>query len=156
MIQNLKVTEATPKHFDFIYATWLKSFRYGSYFAKKIKNEIFFKHHHIVVENILSHKDTSVLVASIEDDPDLILGYLVMAPKIIHYIYVKDTFRNFGVARSLFKSNETNLNECQFTHWTFACDDFMGRFIRGADGNKLTAQEPKWPGLSYNPYLGSI
>lgn len=120
----------------FIFSTWLRSYAGSSYFARKIPRKTFFAYHHQIIERIIA-RNATVLVATPEDDPSTILGYLVHEGPVLHYIYTKGPFRRLGIASRLIKESGLDLNKSQFTHWTYDADDLL----------------PLWPGLSYNPYL---
>jgi hypothetical protein len=105
----------------FIYATWVDSFRYDSHLGKSCRNQIFFREYNLIVDRILTHPDTKVHVAQKPDDTEVIYGYLVSQAKIFHYAFVKQAFRKWGIAKSLFyeAGGETN---SVFTHRTFEFD----------------------------------
>ena len=50
---EVEISVANKKHESFVYATWLHSFKYNSYFCKRIKTSTFFKSHHDVINNLL-------------------------------------------------------------------------------------------------------
>lgn len=140
---DIETIPATEVHHDFIYATWLKSFRYASYFAKRIKNDVYFKGQHKRVTEVMNAPTTKVLVAIEPPDQEFMVGYLVYSePMTIQYLYVKDNLRKLKVATTLIKESGLDLNKAQFTHWTYDCDWMMGK----------NGSEPKYPGLIYNPY----
>lgn len=124
-------------------SSWLKSYRHGSYFAKRIRDKQFFAYHHKVLERILARPTTTVTVACKPGEENTIFGYLITEffaaenKTIIHFVYVKDAFRGFGVAKQLLETVKLNPNVCYFSHWTFAVDELI----------------KKYPGMTYNPYL---
>lgn len=138
---EIDIKESTPEYTSFIYATWLHSYKHGSYFAKRITNTIFFKWHHKVIEKILDRDSVKILVASPKEEPNIVLGYLVYETmedkQVIHYIYVKKSFRRFGIATKLLKESGVELKDCSFDHWCFDTDWICA----------------KLPTLIYNPYL---
>jgi hypothetical protein len=85
---------------EFIYSTWMKSYRYDSMLGC-CRNSIFFPEYSRVIDNILSKKQTSVRVACDKNDSELLFGYSVTEPDIIHYAFVKKAFCGLGIARSL-------------------------------------------------------
>lgn len=61
--------------------------------------------------------DSSVLIATPQDDIDLIVGYLIFDDESLHYVYVKKDFRQMGIALSLIKSVEIeNRFQLVYTH----------------------------------------
>lgn len=135
---ELSIRFAYDKDLPFIFATWLHSYKHSSYFAKKISGPVFFRAHHEVIEDILARDTATAIVANPKDDPDLILGFFVYEPGIAHYVYVKGSFRDFGISRALAEHSKLNLEECSFTHWCFDTDWIL----------------EKHPKLIYNPYKG--
>jgi|SRR5271165_1933475 len=110
----------------FIYATWLRSYRHDSNFARKINNDIYYEFHHKVIERILERASIQVLCSA--DDPYTIFGYLVWevlpvhptAP-IVHYLYIKMPFRKMGLGKELF-TVVANYGTLIFTHYTSVVD----------------------------------
>lgn len=141
----LDVIPAEDIHLDFIYSTWLKNYRYGSYFAKRIRKDIYYKNHHAIVERILKDPKVRTYVACESHDKDFIMGYVVYIdtePKTIHYLYVKDNLRRLKIASTIIDKCGLDLNKCHFTHWTYDCDWIVGK----------KDNEGKFPGMVYDPY----
>lgn len=105
----------------FIYATWVDSFRYDSCLGKSCRNQVFFPEYNKIVDSILQHPDTKVLVAQKPDEIDVIYGYLVYQGKSFHYAFTKEAFRKWGIAKSLFLEAGGEPNSV-FTHRTFEFD----------------------------------
>ena len=126
----------------FVFSTLLKNYKHSSYFAKRIKPVIFFAGHHDVVAYLVEKPNVDTFIAHPKDDTETILGYLTCerraeeALPIVHFVFVKDAFRNMGIARALFEHAKINPNEMRFTHWTYPVDDLIR----------------KWPEMIYDPY----
>ncbi len=93
-----------PYHKDdsaFMYSTWLNSYHYDSW-ARTTSKTVFFTQYKQVIDNILTR--SMFTVAALKDDPEVILGYLISEPGIVHYLFVKEAFRKFGIATSLVKA----------------------------------------------------
>lgn len=127
---------------DFLYNSWLRSYKAGSHFAKRIRHHVFFPWHKQVIARFLERENAHVLIAHEASDPRTILGYLAWEwgggteEPIIHYAYVKEHFRKQGVARRLFIESKIPLDRALFTHWTAP----VGEIIE------------KYPSLTYDPY----
>lgn len=106
-----------PKKTDipFIYQTWLNSFRYDSW-SKATAKSVFFDHYKLVIDEILSNSKT--LIACLPEDEDIILGYLVYESQIIHYIFVKNDFRKYGIAANLVNHSMDLEQPITITHRT--------------------------------------
>lgn len=103
---NWNVRPAKPSDIAFIYATWLNSYHYDSWTRSTQKN-VFMNNYKLVIDQLLEKAE--VLIACTDIDEDVILGYLVYEPNILHYCFVKEAFRAFGIATDLVKhSGEVN------------------------------------------------
>lgn len=127
----------------FLYATWLNNYKHSSYFAKAIRSHIFFKNHKKIIDHIIAEPRTKIVMASPKNDANTIIGYLVYSIPLkeddrltVHFLYVKETFRQMGVMRSLLKSQSIDLDNIFFTHWTIPVDKFINKFT----------------GMIYDPY----
>jgi predicted GNAT family acetyltransferase len=89
--------------------------------CKHVDNTIYFSEHHKLVEKLL--KRSTTVIAVDPNDPATIYGYLTYERLegilVVHYSYVKHTFRGMGVLRQLLKSIEHDWNTAGlFTHST--------------------------------------
>jgi hypothetical protein len=140
-VAPLTIRVGTGRDEAFILATWLRSFRHGSMFARRLTNDVFFTNHHPIVTDILARSST--LVATLEDDPDVILGYLVTEhtdPRpILHFAYVKKEFRRMRVLTQLLDESNlpADLDNVEISHPTFDWLEFLA---------------PRFPGSRSNPY----
>lgn len=101
--------EATRDDRPLIFATWLRSFRHGATFPRRIPEARYFAAHHNVVEALLDR--SKVTVAHPAGDPEVILGWSVVETMLpagdepsalcVHFVYVKPAFRRAGIARRL-------------------------------------------------------
>lgn len=136
MENEIELRVAKPEDLNFIFATWLKSYRHSSQFARRISNTVFFTWHHKVIERLIG-RGAQISVAHPKGEPDVILGYgcaeLFDGQPVVHFIYVKKPFRRMGVATKLLEG----LTPTLFTHWT-------------ADTEWIVKKRPE---LMYNPYL---
>jgi len=125
-----------PKDSDisFIYATWLNSYHYDSW-TKQIQKSIFFDNYKLVIDEILNN--SKIKIACTKIDQDIILGYLVYdEPHILHYCFVKQDFRRFGIANSLVADSIDTKSPITITHRTKSI---------------LSLLEPK-KNISFNPF----
>ncbi len=135
-IAVIKVDGEVP---PFVYNSWLKSFKFGSSFARDISAKVFFDRHHELIERVLKAPTTSVFIATSSAHPGLIVGYLVVQEEgptsIIHFAYTKAHFRRMGVMGELLTSWGGDPNRSAYTHKTYDARWFC----------------QKYPGLVYNP-----
>jgi len=85
---------------NFILNSWLKSARNTPEFTN-VSNDIYYKHYAAYILKNIEH--TVLLVELL--DPDFIYGYICVdhANKVIHFTYLKYTFRKLGIAKKLFE-----------------------------------------------------
>jgi hypothetical protein len=114
----------------FVYSTWLRNYKHSSYFAKRIKPHVFFKGHQAVIDHLLNKNSCKVFIASPKNDSETILGYLACEPSlsVVHFTFVKEAFRNMGIAKALFKEAGVDTSKIILTHWTYPVDDFMHKY----------------------------
>jgi len=121
----------------FIFSSWLHSYFASSNFCINLSKTTFYGYHHKIIEHAL--KESYVLVAYPNTDPDVILGYLVWeSTPIVHYLYIKESFRDEGLATYMIHTIASDLSKLTVTHLT---DSVCVEHVR------------KKYDLIYNPYL---
>ncbi len=159
----IAIRDAEPTDEGFIISTWLKSFRKGSDFARNIYRDLFFTFHHGIVETILARPNTAKLVACQPDAPEVIYGYMVFArmdPEvfyrlklefrpIVHYLYVKEAFRQMRVASRLIEKSAIDPSRIYLTHHTRDKAD-MNEFTWSVEEHRRVPNpwymKPRWRG----------
>lgn len=101
-IRAYKAEEDKP----FVLSSWLKGLRWGNHWFSLIDQTAYFKAYHAILEDLLERANTCILVACLQDSPDVILGYSVFSyteqgDVAFHWIFVKRRWRNIGVAKML-------------------------------------------------------
>jgi GNAT superfamily N-acetyltransferase len=134
----IRLRAATANDVSFIFNSWLKSYR-NSLATKLIANEVYFNEHHKIIERLV--KSCKVIVACSDKDPNQLYGYIVAGEQegcfVLHYIYIKHSFRNMGIAKLLLNSfSHDPAIAAVYTHHTRVCDKLAPRF-----------------NLIYHPYL---
>jgi len=106
------IRNTSPNDKNFILATWLRGLYYGDSWFREMPKDIYMACYHAVLERILANPDTLVQVACLKEDPDVILGYSVLAPNVtgitLHWVFVKSAWRNIGIGKSLIPIERTN------------------------------------------------
>lgn len=133
------IARATVDNLNFIRDSWLKSYRDSAWVAG-IPSAVFYPFHGIKVDMLLNESD--VRIAHYRKDPNQVYGWIAArvydTELIVHYIYVKSTFRKFGIGRDLLSS---------------VCEGYLDK--------KITATHRTWSNvwldsklkIEYNPYL---
>jgi len=114
----------------FIFNSWLKSYRF-SHFGEKITNTIYFAEHHKVIERLIDN--SKVLVACNPEEPSQVYGYIIGEEVdgifVLHFIYVKHTFRNMGVGKTLLDAWGHNKEKAGvYTHHTRMADKLAAKY----------------------------
>jgi hypothetical protein len=90
-----------PDDYNFILATWLRGLYYGNDWFGKIPKEIYMDRYHKVIDAILRKPTIQASLAVLLEDPDVILGYSIYEPDILHWVYVKTAWRRIGIAKDI-------------------------------------------------------
>lgn len=125
---------------DFIYSTWIKSFRLSA-LGRGVPSPLYEMGQRSRINRILNHPLTEVWIACDPQAQELIYGYLVIGGEnIIHYLYVKNAYRKQGIGSELLSSWFDR--DAQFTH-------------KGKDIwiEALMRNKREFRGFIYNPYL---
>ncbi len=137
------IRAATIADISLVFNSLLKSHR-DSASVKSVPNSIYYAEHHKTIEKILSSPGLVLLVACGQEDSDQVFGY-VLAERfpdkhVVHFIYVKYSFRKFGIAKALLAAaNATNISDLpiMYSH-------------QPKNGETLLK---KIPSYVFNPYL---
>lgn len=158
--RSFDIRPADADDVQFVVGTWIEGFRKGSPWAKRLTNDVYFRHHGSVVAALLSRSE--VLVACDRTDPRVIYGDVVFERATaegpaLHWVYVRKSMRLLGVARALLLATglPPDLSGVNVTHPTFLW--FATRRL-GPDGEVATpgrgGLEEMFPRAIHNPYLG--
>lgn len=96
---NISIRPYAPSDEAFLYSTMLRSLYYGNSYYNSIQQSKFFEVYPLVIAGLL--RKSEVRVACLADEPDVILGYALLEPNVIHFVYVKEAWRKQGVAKAL-------------------------------------------------------
>lgn len=88
---------------NFLLATWLRGLYYGESWFSLINKNVFMAHYHKVINYLLDSPNTTIKVACLKDDPEVILGYVVLSksPGVMHWVFVKKAWRKIGIGKLL-------------------------------------------------------
>lgn len=110
---------ATQMDVEFIFSSWLKSYR-NTPQSSLLTNPTYFTEQHRLIEKLL--RVSQVLVASSSEDSSQILGWACASDVencfCLHYVYVKHTFRKLGIARMLINAFKEANSPGVYTHHT--------------------------------------
>jgi hypothetical protein len=132
-MDQVKIREAIPTDINFIYSCWLRSYRNDSDIGLSVTKTVFFDSYQQIIDGILNRSTTKVFVACKPDEPTTIFGFLVAesSVKILHYCFIKDAFRGFGLANLLFQEAflDSKKSEVIITHKTYTCKSLCDCFL---------------------------
>lgn len=88
----------------FIFSSYLHGNYYGHKYFNQMDKEVYFESAAQFLKDILLRSDTQIDVATLEDDFDHILGFIIYQGKNILWVYVKNDYRKSGIARMLYEN----------------------------------------------------
>ena len=108
--------------------------KYGNDFFNLIPPSVYYSVYQKVIIALLEPGISSIKVAALADDDDVILGYSVLTKHAssIHWVFVKDKWRGIGIMKSLVPDTVV-----QATHIT----------------NVGVSLIKKFPQITFNPFL---
>jgi GNAT superfamily N-acetyltransferase len=133
-----RVRKAYESDIAFIYKSWIDSYADTWDVAKSV----FGREYKEVIDCILTYPTSEIAVACKADEPDIIFGYMIyeeqtqIGPYLVHYVYVKEAFRKFGIAKHLIQNLKMK-NDFLITHRT----DLAKKILK------------KHPQVVYNPFI---
>lgn len=95
--------DAIPNDIPFIYNSWTTSYRHISPLRTYISDPVFYKEYLCVIDSILANPNTKTLVACSIEDREIVFGYCIYGPDLLHYMLIKEPFRRFGIAKQLYE-----------------------------------------------------
>ncbi len=130
MTPKVYFRDAIEEDISFIFNSWLKSYR-NARAVSGIASSIYFSEHHKVLERIM--KSCKVTIASNPADKSQIYGYIVFEEisgiTVIHYSYVKHTFRKMGIAKTLLGTVKKDLSTgSMYSHSTLSGDRIAPKY----------------------------
>jgi hypothetical protein len=135
---QIRLRPATESDVPFIFNSWLKCYRH-SHNTRGCENPVYFAQHHVLLEGLC--KRSNIVMACNENDISQIYGYvcseMVENVLVVHFIYVKEMYRKFGVAAMLAEAVGFKKDAPVFyTHRTYSSEGLEKKFA-----------------MVYNPYL---
>lgn len=129
----IHIRPGSLEDFNFIKATWLNGLRYGNSWFTFIPKEIYYEAYSKVVDYLLYNPKTSIMIACLKNDPQVILGYSIVETDngVLHWIYVRSRWRSIKLSKDLVPVNVKTV-----THLTNVGKDIC-----------------KAKGLTFNPFL---
>jgi hypothetical protein len=107
----ITIRDYLPEDKNFILATWLRGLYYGDSWFSEVKKHTFMQVYHLVLNVLLEKPNNYVKVACLKEDPSVIMGYAILSkdPKAIHWVFIKKSWRNIGLAKDLIPKDYTTV-----------------------------------------------
>lgn len=98
MLAEYEIRGPQENDVNFILATWLKGFFYGTnWLNRNVDQDLFFKQYNEIAKGILIRPGVKISVCCLRDDDDVILGYSISEGDCLHWIFVKESWRKMGI-----------------------------------------------------------
>ncbi len=112
---------------NFIINSWIKCYRKQ---CLDIRPDVYFLEHHKIIQSLIGR--CKIKIATNIEDGNQIYGYILYEPlpvTILHFIFVKQTFRNMGIGKKLITDFEVS-NPCIITHHSLNGDSLLKSHIK--------------------------
>jgi hypothetical protein len=100
-IIEFKASELPAPYLPMIYSKFLRELRDNNELFKIIDKDSYFKNYHRYIETLLLRPLARIKLAVLSDDIDIVLGWALIEPRTVHFVYVNKDVRRIGIARSL-------------------------------------------------------
>ena len=85
----------------YVYAYWLRSLRHSNDFFKLIDPQAYWNTYKDFIAALLGKPETVVRLATLADDPDVLLGFAVHRGPVLDYVFVHRDQRKNGIGSRL-------------------------------------------------------
>jgi hypothetical protein len=106
-LNTIQIRDLREEDLPLIYSTWLLGLYHGCEWFGRIKKDSFFRNYKAFLEKRLL--SCQVKVASLTEDPDVILGYVCYRENVLDWIFVKKAWRKMGIAKMLLPQGVTKV-----------------------------------------------
>lgn len=119
------IRDAKEEDKNFILATFLRGLYYGDSWFSQTDKKSFMTNYKKFAESLLTSNRVVVKVACLKEDADVILGYSILSAdfQAIHWVFVKQVWRQKGIAKSLIPSRPQAV-----THLTSLGKELLNKF----------------------------
>lgn len=105
---------------NLVLSRWKRSLRYGNDYFRLVDPSAFYDAYNVYLDRLLSAAQTTVRVAVLAEDGDVVLGFSVSRGPVLDYVHVHKDQRRCAIARSLVPSNIhtiTHVTKTGLTIW---------------------------------------
>lgn len=133
---EFELRSITTEDVGFVFNAWLKSFKTGSYNAKRHLDKIYYDEHHKLIEDIIANPNTNIIIACNPEDTTQCYGFACGETitdstgkqyLFLHYVYVKQFARNKKIGSQLIQALPGYDEQTPFfyTHNTYAWEEVV-------------------------------
>lgn len=91
-----------PDDLGFVFQTFIEGMYSGnSWLPEHISKDSFWQLYRGVLDGLFKTPGVGCWVMCLRDDPDTIVGYLVLSAGAVHWVHVKRSFQGYGLAKRL-------------------------------------------------------
>lgn len=105
---EILIRDPQSNDINFILSTMLKGLYYGWSFWQMVDQEAFFSNYEPFLKQLMLR--STIKVACLADDQDVILGYSMFKDSTIHFIFCKKSYRKLGLAKLLYPDGITTVS----------------------------------------------
>lgn len=142
---------------NFVLSSWANSFYHANKCNYIFQPEQFHSlGHRLIRDDFFKRPSVAVIICCSKEEPDLILGWIAIEETqetdniILHYIYVKEAFKNEGIGKKLLELVTKNKKEIHFTHFTDKAAKILSKAWKYSELNKT---RNKYANYYYKPRL---
>lgn len=112
-IIKFKAIDLPSNYKNLVWDSFLKSHRQNNKYMALIEYDHYKSNYAIYIGNLLARPDALIKLAVLTDDPDIVIGWSLIEPGIVHYVHVKADCRRIGIASHLLSESFNTI-----THFT--------------------------------------
>lgn len=94
---------------NLLFSNWLRSLKKGNDYFKLIDNDAYYDVYHKYIEMLLLKPTTTVRLAVLSDDYDVVLAWAVVDGDVLHYVYTNKDYRRQGFATAVVPKSVTTI-----------------------------------------------
>lgn len=115
-MDHFLIRQPRKSDLNLIQNSFAKTMKTESRLGRSCSSKLFYSKFQNIIDYILDR--SSILIAAAPEDHDVILGYLIYEPGIIHYAFVKYPFRRLNIIKDLVHHAFPDAKSLEFSLWT--------------------------------------
>lgn len=111
---KFKSAELPEQYKPMIFSKFLRSLRHGNQYFKLIEPKAYYEVYHAYLCTLLQRPTSTIKLAVLSDDDDVVIGWSLSEGSKLHYIWVNPDGRQKGIAKAMLFGQDVK----SFTHIT--------------------------------------